>query len=387
MSLIFCMHISMKVSYRLILWFLIGMVKYSQSSENSKFAMFLNISKKKLEMKLIFRMQINIKISCKLISTLWASSFPTRWCYYYWWARSSAIKVLKVTILQYLYNISKEKLGMEFIFCMDYKLELSFLMEVARHVQSTQIKKLIIFSLYVEKKVSQLHAAHLCSLLLVEINFAIILILIFIYVLSLLDKHFLSHNKSHKVLNRNTVKISYSCVPNMKTITNSYNYKITNPNTITKNRTCNCVDKAKCPLSQNCLVSNIIYKVVLTSTNRRYKEKIYFGLAETKFKLQYTNHPRSFKFLKDKTNTESSNKEWRMKKSRQTPVIKWEIVRKCSSYKPNSKRCYLCLNEKLEIATYRENNLLNEKTELMAKCRRQNKYTLSKYDTKDWLQV
>ena len=31
-----------------------GMVKHSQSSQNSKFAMPLNISKKKLEMKLTF---------------------------------------------------------------------------------------------------------------------------------------------------------------------------------------------------------------------------------------------------------------------------------------------------------------------------------------------
>ena len=38
-----------------------------------------NISKKKLEMRLIFCMQRNIKVSYQLISTLWASKFPTRW--------------------------------------------------------------------------------------------------------------------------------------------------------------------------------------------------------------------------------------------------------------------------------------------------------------------
>ena len=37
-----------------------------------------NISKKKLKMKLTFWMQINIKVSYKLISTLWASKFNTR---------------------------------------------------------------------------------------------------------------------------------------------------------------------------------------------------------------------------------------------------------------------------------------------------------------------
>ena len=63
--------------------------------------------------------------------------------------------------------------------------------------------------------------------------------------LSLLDKHF--HNKFHQIFNRNTVKISYSLLPNMKTIINSHNHKITNPKTITQDRTCNYVDKAKCP--------------------------------------------------------------------------------------------------------------------------------------------
>ena len=65
MKLIFCMQISMKVSYKLILGFLMGIVKYSQ---NSKFAMSDNISKKYLEMKLIFCMQIKFPLK---IPTSW----------------------------------------------------------------------------------------------------------------------------------------------------------------------------------------------------------------------------------------------------------------------------------------------------------------------------
>ena len=60
-------------------------------------------------------------------------------------------------------------------------------------------------------------------------------------------------------------------MPNMKTIINSHNYKITSQKTITKVRTYNCIDKAKCTLSQNCLINNIIYKAVLTSTNLQRK--------------------------------------------------------------------------------------------------------------------
>ena len=59
------------------------------------------------------------------------------------------------------------------------------------------------------------------------------------------------------------------------------------------------------------------------------------------------------------------------------------LLSACPPYNPSSKRCYLCLNEKFVIANYRGNNPLNKKKELTSKCRLQNKYTLSKYNTKD----
>ena len=74
--------------------------------------------RKKWVKKFIFCMQINIKVSYQLILTLFPSKFRTRWCYQYWWTWSNILKVLKITSLQYLHSISKKKLGMEFIFCM-----------------------------------------------------------------------------------------------------------------------------------------------------------------------------------------------------------------------------------------------------------------------------
>ena len=39
------------------------------------------------------------------------------------------------------------------------------------------------------------------------------------------------------------------------------------------------------------------------------------------------------------------------------PEITLGIIRKCLPYSYNSRKCYLCLNEKLEIALYEEENL------------------------------
>ena len=54
MKLICCMHISMKVSRKLILWFLMGMIELSQSSQNSKFALSSQYRKKEVRDKVDF---------------------------------------------------------------------------------------------------------------------------------------------------------------------------------------------------------------------------------------------------------------------------------------------------------------------------------------------
>ena len=55
----------------------------------------------------------------------------------------------------------------------------------------------------------------------------------------------------------------------------------------------------------------------------------------------------------------------------------------CPSYNPNSKRCLLCLNEKYEIATYKGNNLLNKRNEIINTCRHRSKCKLVNCETID----
>ena len=44
--------------------------------------------------------------------------------------------------------------------------------------------------------------------------------------LQLLDRNFQSHHRLHKIINKNTVKISYSCMPNMASHISSHNKSI-----------------------------------------------------------------------------------------------------------------------------------------------------------------
>ena len=57
--------------------------------------------------------------------------------------------------------------------------------------------------------------------------------------------------------------------------------------------------------------------------------------------------------------------------------------RKCLPYIYSSRKCYLCRKEKMKIALYEGENLLNMKTELIFRYRHQNKFMLLHHDSKN----
>ena len=170
-------------------------------------------------------------------------------------------------------------------------------------------------------------------------------------------------------------------MPNVKSIINKHNKTVLDPPTNNSERTCNCINSETCPLQQKCLTNNIMYKATITSNQDNYHHKIYYSITETKFKQQYANHIKSFRHEKHQSNTELSNELWSIKNSKCTPNIVWEIFQKHQN--PNTKRCSLCLNEKLEIVRYKGYNLLNKRSKIINKCHHQNKFTLALYDSKD----
>ena len=86
--------LGIKVSYKVILSLLMGMIKHSQSTQSNKFAISLQYLKKKLGMEFIFCMQKNIKIS-------------TSWHYCFRWKWLDMFKVPKMENWQYFCNQKK----------------------------------------------------------------------------------------------------------------------------------------------------------------------------------------------------------------------------------------------------------------------------------------
>ena len=52
-------------------------------------------------------------------------------------------------------------------------------------------------------------------------------------------------------------------------------------------------------------------------------------------------------------------------------------------FNTTKRKCYTCLNEKLEIVSYKGDNILNKRSELINNYRHQNKFTLLRHPFKD----
>ena len=102
--------------------------------------------------------------------------------------------------------------------------------------------------------------------------------------ISLINKHFPLTHKYRKIFNRNTIKISYSCIPNVKSNISTHNKKILNKPVNQNNRKCNCINKNTSPLNGNCLLENILYVATIKSEKKNYQPRNYGGISENIFK-------------------------------------------------------------------------------------------------------
>ena len=178
--------------------------------------------------------------------------------------------------------------------------------------------------------------------------------------LQLIKKHFPKGNLLNKIFNKNTVKISYSCMGNIASIISGHNKNILE----TKEEEvwgCNCRTKESCPIENKCLTPKIVYRAdVVNNTND--EQKFYLRVSETPFKERFRNHTKEFKNVRYRNSTELSKYVWKLKDDDITPIISWSIVAKVYS-KTKVNYCKLCLTEKLHIINnINDNRLLNKKS-------------------------
>ena len=89
--------------------------------------------------------------------------------------------------------------------------------------------------------------------------------------LKLIKKHFPRDHKLHKIFNRNTLKLSYSCMSSMSRVIKQHNYKVLST-TKSVDRLCNCRNNDNYPLDGKCLQTRLCLQIHIV-----YKANIIMG--------------------------------------------------------------------------------------------------------------
>ena len=69
----------------------------------------------------------------------------------------------------------------------------------------------------------------------------------------LISKGFPSNHKFVKIFSKNTAKLSYYCMPNIRSKMNYHSKKIPQPKPTEPQKICNCLVKENCPVNRLCL--------------------------------------------------------------------------------------------------------------------------------------
>ena len=117
---------------------------------------------------------------------------------------------------------------------------------------------------------------------------------------------------------------------NISSIISGHNKNLLNPNVTQYG--CSCRVREDCPLQNQCLTSNIIYRAdVHCEANKDHR--FYFGVAQTPFKERFRNHDRDFNHKQYIKNTELCKYIWSLKDAGTPYSISWSIIAKVKGSK------------------------------------------------------
>ena len=197
--------------------------------------------------------------------------------------------------------------------------------------------------------------------------------------LLLIDKHFPKGHHLHSTMNRNTIKVSYSCLPNMGRRLASHNSKIlkqvANP-TPKPQAVCNCQKSLKdqCPVPGACNQDGAVYESTVATNDGKMES--YVGLA-TNFKKRYYKHKKTLLDRYVDGQTTLSNYVWLKRDQGKDPVVTWKYLEKdIPDFNPVTGLCRLCTREKFQIVLNPSVATLNHRMEVFSCCRHKPNYLI-----------
>ena len=124
---------------------------------------------------------------------------------------------------------------------------------------------------------------------------------------------FTKYHPLRKIFNRNTLKVSYSCLPNMAKVISNHNFKVKNQTKEKVDPGCNCKKGVNnCPLKGACQMQGVVYGAKVTNNSDQTSE-FYTGLTARPFKKRLYEHTTSFNKEKKRHKTTLSDHVWSLK--------------------------------------------------------------------------
>ena len=191
--------------------------------------------------------------------------------------------------------------------------------------------------------------------------------------LSIVTECFPQGHKLKKIFNRNSLKVSYSCLPNIGTKILADTNKKYKPNLIST--TPDCIQQRRnqeCPIKNKvCNKGDNIYNASIICNSKTFN---YIGMSAPPLRHRVATHTQSLKTPNNQTELSAKVKE--LNENNINHKVEFNFLETKQSYKPESKRCSLCIVESYHILYSLLENLLNFKTEVTGKCRHRSKYKI-----------
>ena len=187
--------------------------------------------------------------------------------------------------------------------------------------------------------------------------------------LKAIDKCFPVYHPLRKIMNRNTIKISYRCMPNVKREIDKHNSKILQkPEAERTPAGCNCREQSKpCPLDGQCLTDKLVYKATVVESDDTINT--YTGVTKNTFKKRYYKHASSFRNREEEHSTTLSTHIWKLLDENKNFTMKWRSIDRGKEFNPSTRKCLLCIKEKFHIIYHPAGSTLNMRSELFSTCR------------------
>ena len=198
--------------------------------------------------------------------------------------------------------------------------------------------------------------------------------------LLLVDKCFPPNHVLRKVINRNCVKISYRCMPNVKKSISRHNSKVAKEDENNREEEhepgCNCTRRiGPCPLSGKCQTDKLVYKATVKDEDDIINT--YTGITSNTFKQRYYGHNYSINNRSGEFSTTLSTHIWNLKDQNKNYDISWDIIDRAQPFNPTTRRCRLCQREKYFILFEPDGATLNKRSEVYNTCRHRLKNLLA----------